>query len=62
MTLPGKELQSAANMVEPFCPACRERDARIAELAIRLAELQRVSGGAWGGCVYDVDAIVSRLG
>ncbi len=26
------------------------------------AALQRVGGGAWGGCVYDVDAIVSRLG
>ena len=26
------------------------------------AALQRVGGGAWGGCVYDVEAIVSRLG
>ena len=26
------------------------------------AALQRVGGGTWGGCVYDVDAIVSRLG
>ena len=26
------------------------------------AELQRVSGGTWGGCVYDVDAILSALG
>ncbi len=26
------------------------------------AALQRVSGGTWGGCVYDVDAIVARLG
>jgi putative YjhG/YagF family dehydratase len=25
------------------------------------AALQRVSGGTWGGCVYDVDAIVARL-
>ena len=25
------------------------------------AALQRVGGGAWGGCVYDVDVIVSRL-
>jgi len=25
------------------------------------AALQRVSGGAWGGCVYDVQAIVERL-
>jgi len=26
------------------------------------AALQAVSGGTWGGCVYDVDAIVGRLG
>jgi xylonate dehydratase len=25
------------------------------------AALQRVSGGTWGGCVYDVDAITARL-
>jgi dihydroxyacid dehydratase/phosphogluconate dehydratase len=25
------------------------------------AALQSVSGGTWGGCVYDVDAIVARL-
>ena len=26
------------------------------------AALQRVSGGTWGGCVYDVDTIVAALG
>ncbi len=26
------------------------------------AALQRVSGGTWGGCVYDVAAIISKLG
>jgi xylonate dehydratase len=26
------------------------------------AALQRVGGGPWGGCVYDVDAIVTALG
>jgi putative YjhG/YagF family dehydratase len=26
------------------------------------AALQNVSGGTWGGCVYDVDAILARLG
>jgi xylonate dehydratase len=26
------------------------------------AALQNVSGGSWGGCVYDVDAILARLG
>jgi hypothetical protein len=26
------------------------------------AALQHVGGGTWGGCVYDVDAIVTKLG
>ena len=26
------------------------------------AALQNVGGGAWGGCIYDVDAIIGRLG
>jgi hypothetical protein len=26
------------------------------------AALQRVSGGTWAGCVYDVDRIVAALG
>src|SRR4051794_24801133 len=28
-------------MAEPLCPGCRERDARIAELTARIAELDR---------------------
>ena len=26
------------------------------------AALQQVGGGTWGGCVYDVDAIIAALG
>ncbi len=26
------------------------------------AALQQAGGGTWGGCVYDVDAIIERLG
>jgi dihydroxyacid dehydratase/phosphogluconate dehydratase len=26
------------------------------------AALQEASGGAWGGCVYDVDAVIAALG
>ena len=26
------------------------------------AALQKAGGGAWGGCVYDVDEILKRLG
>ena len=25
------------------------------------AALQDVSGGSWGGCVYDVDSIIAKL-
>jgi hypothetical protein len=25
------------------------------------AALQHVSGGTWGGCVYDADSIIARL-
>jgi hypothetical protein len=25
------------------------------------AELQRIGGGAWAGCVYDVEKILARL-
>jgi hypothetical protein len=26
------------------------------------AALQNASGGLWGGCVYDADAIIAKLG
>jgi hypothetical protein len=26
------------------------------------AALQNISGGTWGGCVYDVDKIIEKLG
>ena len=43
-------------------PASRPRAGPDLPPATRLwAALQNVSGGAWGGCVYDVDEIVERL-
>ncbi len=36
-------------------------DSRIPDDTRLWAALQGVSGGTWGGCIYDVDAIVSRL-
>jgi dihydroxyacid dehydratase/phosphogluconate dehydratase len=36
-------------------------DARLPEDTRLWAALQDVSGGSWGGCVYDVDAIVKVL-
>jgi hypothetical protein len=36
-------------------------DPRLPEDTRLWAALQSVGGGAWGGCVYDVDAIVEAL-
>jgi xylonate dehydratase len=36
-------------------------DSRLPDDTRLWAALQATSGGTWGGCVYDVDAIVSRL-
>ncbi len=36
-------------------------DAQIPDDSRLWAALQRVSGGAWGGCVYDVDRIIETL-
>ena len=38
------------------------RDAALPADTRLWAALQNVSGGTWGGCVYDVDAIVEALG
>jgi dihydroxyacid dehydratase/phosphogluconate dehydratase len=37
-------------------------DARLPDDTRLWAALQSVGGGAWGGCVYDVEAIVRALG
>ncbi|MFO0895856.1 MAG: YjhG/YagF family D-xylonate dehydratase [Pirellulales bacterium] len=37
-------------------------DPRLPDDTRLWAALQAASGGAWGGCVYDVDAILARLG
>ncbi len=44
---------------EPAMPLCA--DPRMPDDTRLWAMLQRVSGGTWGGCVYDVDAIVKTL-
>jgi dihydroxyacid dehydratase/phosphogluconate dehydratase len=36
-------------------------DERLPDDTRLWAALQAASGGTWGGCVYDVDAIVQRL-
>ncbi len=36
-------------------------DAQLPEDTRLWAALQKVSGGTWGGCVYDVDAIIAAL-
>ncbi len=39
-----------------------EPDAALPDDTRLWAALQAASGGAWGGCVYDVDRIIERLG
>jgi hypothetical protein len=38
-----------------------ESDPRIPDDTRLWAALQSASGGTWGGCVYDVEAIIERL-
>ena len=38
--------------------ACKQRALEDTRL---WAALQNVSGGTWGGCVYDVEAILAKL-
>jgi dihydroxyacid dehydratase/phosphogluconate dehydratase len=42
-------------------PAALSHDARLPDDTRLWAALQNVSGGSWGGCVYDVDKILARL-
>lgn len=42
-------------------PADLRPDPRMPSDTKLWAALQRVSGGTWGGCVYDVDAVVAAL-
>ena len=61
---PGAELSPAQGAVELAGRLPVEGLAPHPELPAdtRLwAALQQVSGGTWGGCVYDVDAIVAHL-
>jgi dihydroxyacid dehydratase/phosphogluconate dehydratase len=52
----------AATVLEerPINPAIRPDDALPADTAL-WASLQSVSGGLWGGCVYDVESIRAAL-
>jgi dihydroxyacid dehydratase/phosphogluconate dehydratase len=55
--------EEAAAVLEerPTNPAIRPDDALPADTAL-WARLQSVSGGLWGGCVYDVESIAAALG
>ncbi len=56
------DLESAAAVLAlRITPATLQPDPRIPPETRLWAALQRVSGGTWGGCVYDVDAIVKTL-
>jgi dihydroxyacid dehydratase/phosphogluconate dehydratase len=43
-------------------PVDLKPDSRLPDDTRLWAALQAASGGAWGGCVYDVDSIIDSLG
>jgi len=47
-------------MIEMKVSFDTDRDRAMADTRL-WAALQQAGGGTWGGCVYDVDAIVDRL-
>ena len=62
---PSQELtpeQGATELAERASEANLHADPRLPEDTRLWAALQAAGGGTWGGCVYDVDAIVRRLG
>ena len=55
LRLDGYEVKLAGDGVRALEEADLPDDTRL------WAALQRAGGGTWGGCVYDVDAIVAAL-
>jgi putative YjhG/YagF family dehydratase len=53
--------QGAKVLAERAAPADLAPDVDLPDDTRLWAALQRVGGGAWGGCVYDVDRIVKAL-
>ncbi len=53
--------QGADILAQRTTPADLAPDVDLPEDTRLWAALQRVGGGAWGGCVYDVDRIVAAL-
>jgi len=45
----------------PPAPRFLAPDPALPDATRLWAALQNVSGGVWGGCVYDTDAIVKKL-
>jgi dihydroxyacid dehydratase/phosphogluconate dehydratase len=52
---------AAAELAHRTMPFHLTSDPRLPDDTRLWAALQRASGGTWGGCVYDVDAIVNAL-
>jgi xylonate dehydratase len=53
--------EAAAVLSRRSTPSQLTSDRRLPDDTRLWAALQRVSGGTWGGCVYDVDRIVAAL-
>lgn len=64
-----RRLRGSVDLIEPDLAEAVARgphpglvpDPRVPDDTRLWAALQSVGGGCWGGCVYDVDAIVARL-
>jgi xylonate dehydratase len=54
--------ESTAELARRTTPAHLTSDPRLPDDTRLWAALQRASGGTWGGCVYDVDAVLCALG
>jgi len=53
--------QGAEILAKRSAPVTLAPDVDLPEDTRLWAALQRVGGGAWGGCVYDVDRIIEAL-
>ena len=56
----GQDAQSLLASRDPHPDLCVDPD--LPDDTRLWAALQQAGGGTWGGCVYDVDAIIERLG
>src|SRR5512142_2784478 len=62
LSVDGDVEQGARILAERTSHPDLEPDANLPDDTRLWAALQNVGGGTWGGCVYDVNKIIARLG